>query len=267
MKNNALRLIKPMLLVSIFIFVHAGQLQAALVVNPARPITAMVTVNPIIVSDNDGANTATFFGDASQQTTIEEFIDTIWAQAGIDVNFLAPTSWNNTFANWGSGGPPDNGGNSRPSSDLNTIIGDADAAGIVHPNPSVINMFFVHIPAGFSLLGQNSAAGLAKLDGNGITQFVGSNLLSFPAGREGIASVVAHEIGHNLGLPHITESENLMQSAGSSNPGERLNADQIQTALSSPLSVPVSVPVPAALWLFASGLLVLIRFRSRERLI
>ena len=69
----------------------------------------------------------------------------------------------------------------------------------------------------------NSAAGLAFVGGNGITAYVGSNLLTFQSGLEAIASVIAHEIGHNLGLPHIVEAENLMQAGGSPNEGERLN--------------------------------------------
>lgn len=34
---------------------------AVLVVNPAQPITDVVTVQPIIVSDNGGVNTANYF--------------------------------------------------------------------------------------------------------------------------------------------------------------------------------------------------------------
>ena len=102
------------------------------------------------------------------------FIDDIWAQAGIDINFLSPNSWDNTFANWGAGGPPDNGGNQRPNSDLDMIETLSGPAGVRSPNPNVINMFFVRIAAGFGLLGPNFAAGLAERPGNDITQYVGN---------------------------------------------------------------------------------------------
>ncbi len=74
------------------------------------------------------------------------------------------------------------------------------------------------------------------------------------------ASVVSHEIGHNPGLGHLVELENLM---GSGSGGQRLNAGQITTALASNFSVAV-VPVPPALLLFLSGLGVL-GFYKRKR--
>lgn len=236
---------------------------SALIVNSAQPVTDVVTVQPIIVSDNDGANTANFFGDSSQQSAIKGFIDTIWAQAGIDVNFLNVNTWDNTFANWGTDGPTTTiGSGVRPESDLNQIVTNGTTAGVTHTNPNVINMFFVRIAAGFGLLGDNSAAGLATLDGNGVTQYVGTNLLGFDSGRETIASVVAHEIGHNLGLDHNSLTENLL----SQEHGQRLNSDQTTIALNSNLSVPVSaVPVPPAVILFLSGLDVVSWFGRRRQ--
>lgn len=236
---------------------------AALITNPAQAITQTVTIQPIIVSDNSGGNTANFFGTLTQQVSIEGLIDDIWAQAGIDVNFLAPSAWNNTFANWGAGGAPNNGNNRRPSSDLSTIRNNAISAGVAHANSNVINMFFVNIPAGFDLLSTNQAAGLAFISANGITQYVGSNLLGFLGGQEAIAGVVAHEIGHNLGLNHLNEFENLMQSGGV---GDRLNSIQIAIALRSNLSVVTAIPLPTALWFFSSGLLGLISISKSRKL-
>lgn len=229
---------------------------AALVLNPSLAITEVVNVQAIIVSDDSGANTAEFFGSGAQQAIIESFVDDIWAQAGIDINFLPTNTWNSSFANSGSGSATV----TRPTSDLSTIVADGASAGVASADPNVINMYFVNIAAGFNLLSENSAAGLGILGGNGITQYVGSNLLSFTGGQEVIAGVVAHEIGHNLGLGHVAEFENLMDSG---NAGQRLNSAQISMALDSNFSVAV-VPVPPALMLFLSGL-GLLGFYRRKR--
>ncbi len=255
-KQVKCHLVKNAIAGALFFIGSVSSASAALVTNSALAITDVVNIQTIIVSDDSGANTAEFFGNSAQQSIIEGFIDDIWAQAGIDINFLPSNSWNSSLANSGSGTLTD----TRPTSDLNSIVADGAAAGVASTNPDVINMYFVNIAAGFTLLSENTAAGLAFVDGNGITQYVGTNLLSFTGGQEVIASVVAHEIGHNLGLDHLTEVENLLDSGSA---GQRLNSAQISTALASNFSVAV-VPVPPALLLFLSGLGVL-GFYKRKR--
>lgn len=188
------------------------------------PITQAVTVQPIVVSNDDGSNTAEYFGNTTQQAIIHDLIDQIWAQAGIDIEWLSPNYWNNTFANIGNG-------SSRPTSDLGTVTSSGDSAGVGHSDPLVLDLYFVEISAGFSNLGENYANGLAYVDGNGSTIHVGDNLVSFSGGREVIARVVAHEIGHNLGLNHVATTNNLMAD------GELLSSSQVTTSLASDFSV------------------------------
>ncbi|MGR8920283.1 MAG: zinc-dependent metalloprotease family protein [Gammaproteobacteria bacterium] len=237
--------------------------QAALVVNPPAPITHVLNVQPIIVSDDDGSNTAEYFGNAAQQTEIESLIDVIWSQAGIDVEFLAPNHWNSTFANEGAPGLMD----PRPLDDIGSIVTLANLDGVTNADPSVINIYFVNIAAGFGMRDENTVAGLAFVGGNGITQYVGSNLLDSMSDREVVASVVAHELGHNLGLDHILSPQNLMQEAGSPNRGERISTaqtafileeSQFVQAVEQPAPVPKAVPLPplaAALLAAALGVL------------
>jgi hypothetical protein len=207
---------------------------AALIVNAARPITDRVNVNLIGVADDDGSDsTAGTFGTATQQAEVFSFVDVIYAQAGVDVEFtFRPGTYNSSFARIGTPGNND----PRPQSDLSTIRTSAAAGGVLSPDANTLNVFLVSIVPGFSQLSANSSAGLASINANGITYYGGATLVGFTAGREVLASVLAHEIGHNLGLDHVNIVENLMTS---NSDGERLNESQIATILASRFSITV----------------------------
>ena len=134
--------------------------------------------------------------------------------------------YNNTFAFQGTAGS-----GTRPQNDLGTILTNArNQGGILNPSSTVIDMFFVNVTPGFTPLSENTTAGLANIARNGITVFVGDNLLTFQNGLDIVASVVAHEIGHNFGLNHTADgSANLM--AGSNGQSQQLTIDQISTVL------------------------------------
>lgn len=202
----------------------------------AVDISHVVTIQPIVVSNTNGSQTAGYFGNATQKAIIEDLIDMVWAQAGIDIDWLQPRTWNNSYANFGNGSSTQ----ARPSSDLSWITSQGDTAGVGNSNPLVLDMYFVEIAAGFRQLPNNYANGLAFLGGNGSTLHIGDDLLTFASGREVIARVVAHEIGHNLGLAHVSDPPNLMDD------GERLNSSQVATARNSQFAIPLpenSAPV------------------------
>ncbi len=79
--------------------------------------------------------------------------------------------------------------------------------GIMHPNPSVINMFFVNVVPGWNLKTPNWVNGVGNIGANGIAIFLGSSVSAEHAGHW-----IAHELGHNLGLAHTDPVDNLMLS-------------------------------------------------------
>jgi hypothetical protein len=194
---------------------------AALVTNPPRPIAYRVNIQLIDTALDDGSSPATVLGDDTQRADIEAKVDTIWAQAGIDINFLPNVvQYNNTFAYQGLGG-------TRPDSDLSQIINSAGATpGILNPDPTVIDMFFVGVTPGWPPEGSNWINGLSNIGANGISEHMGSTVPLTDHGRELAAHWISHEIGHNLGLFHTADgSQNLMN--GPTRTTEQLTADQI----------------------------------------
>ena len=185
----------------------------------AADVSRRITVQPIIVSNNNGSNTAEFFGNAEQEATIKRLIDEIFLQADVDIEWEVATAWNNTFANIGNS-------STRPTSDLNTIVTNGDNAGVGNSNPLIIDAYFVEISPGFSNQSDNVANGLAFVDANGTTIHVGDNLPTFASGQEVVASVVAHELGHNFGLEHTDVIDNLLFTGNAPSTGNDLTAAQ-----------------------------------------
>ena len=204
---------------------------ADVTLSAANALTAreQVIVRPIIVSNDSGGNTSEFFGNTTQENDVKDLVDSIYAQADIDIVWQSERFWNNTFANVGNGG-------TRPTSDLNTIVNLGDDQGIGSSDPRVIDMYFLEIVPGFNDLGENFANGLAFLSASGIGVHIGDNLVSFAAGREVISRVVAHEIAHNLGLDHVDNANNLLDEHAN---GTNITTAQRNQMLASDFSQPL----------------------------
>lgn len=190
-----------------------------------------ITIRPVILSNSNGSNSAEFFGNDSQEAEVKMLIDEIFAQADIDVVFEQERRWNNSFANVGN-----SGGGVRPTSDLQTIVQNGDAGGFGSSDSRVIDVYFVEVAPGFDDLGENFVNGLAFISASGVGLHVGDNLAGSQAGREIIARVFAHEVGHNLGLEHVDGPNNLMSEQ---NGNTALTQAQVNEIRDSEFAVPV----------------------------
>jgi len=199
---------------------------------PSGNIREVITVQPIIASNSDGSNTAEFFGNAAQEADIKRRIDEIFATANVDIEFLPARRVNDTSINLGS-----NTSGTRAGSDLNQIVSNGDARGLGSPDRNVIDLYFVEQVPGFAQVGESVANGLAFVGSSGIAIQIGDNLPETAGGRNVIAEVTAHEIGHNLGLQHLEVDGNLLAPGGFGDGGSDLNNDQVTMILNSPLSV------------------------------
>jgi len=236
-----------------------GAARAQLIVNSPEPITKSFLVQVVDTAADDGTTPAPLFGAPSQQAAIFSAVNTIWAQAGIQVQFeFLSGTWNNSFALMGTAG----NNSPRPSGDLSTIVGDAFNDSALKLDSNANQLYMLQIVPTFSQAGSSTVNGFSFTGLDGMTLFVGSSLPTTTAGQDVAGSILAHEIGRNLGLPtDTTDNQDLMNPGGSG--GELLTSSQITAARDSQFLT--SVPEPSVAGLLAAGVLLLIRRRRGLR--
>ena len=210
---------------------------------------SMIMIQPIQVCDDTGFSCAN-----AGQELFAEAGNTIWAQAGLSLDFLNFTTFNSTL---------------YQNLNESTAASFGGLTGLGHgqnDNPLVIDLWFVR-----SIFG---AYGEGWLGGNGIA--IGDNVFS-----EGRLDTIAHELGHNLGLDHYSTSDYtlyLMAAGGvrttpgslsqitPGSPGtDRLSSIEIATALSSPFVLDSPVPETATIALTFTVLALFAGFGLKSR--
>ena len=192
---------------------------------PAVSAIERVAVQPIIVADDDGTNRANFLG----RGTLFEWVNDITAQANIQVVFLNDVQYDNSFANRGNGGP-------RSVDELTQIVAEGDQAGVGHPNPGVIDAYFVSLAPGQENAEEDEVQGYGLFDTAGIAIQIGADTLDDIFGHREIARVIAREIGRNLGLVDQFNAEANLQFRDGT--GFNLNPMQRDIMLESVISRP-----------------------------
>lgn len=234
------------------------------------PISRQVSIRAIDLCDDAGANCADL-------NTYEAAADAIWAQAGIDFQFLPTLKWNNSAFL-----APDYsiGDELKLFAVGATAFGDATIDGI-------LNMYFVKdlLPTN-SLYGEGCGAPIfVGFCGTAIGIVINTTLVNAFNGGLGRIDTVAHEVGHVLGLTHYdfgagdNVPDNLMTSGPYRTPAEtladiapgglaldKLTDSQIEHANFSAFVKDIAgpVPEPASLALLGAALAALVWQRRRS---
>lgn len=192
---------------------------------PAEPTAPadrghVLLVQPVILCDDDG-------GQPARHALPKTLVDQAYTKADLEFLYLDPVRWNNGKA-------------LRGEINLNTIVKQGHANGMISTDPRIVTLLFVSAvdgnpgPLGRGLQGGNICFIALGPDGK----------MKDPAER---AFVVGHEIGHCLGLHHTVDDPNVPDDVPNLQGGgpydkrlaaEALHPTQVKTVLASPLSMP-----------------------------
>lgn len=189
----------------------------------AKPQPYVLMIQPIVTRGDDGTHPA-------PTALPEQLVDSVYSRAGIDFLFLEPLYYNSTAARDGL-------------INLDEICRTAQSEGMIKGQGDIVNMFFVNKVDGIS-----GPLGRGMMYGNITFIALGDSSHAAPDHEFMQAFVIAHEVGHNLGLQHAIDDPlvpdslpNIMGDGAFEdriNPCNSLNKHQIEQIRTSQLVHP-----------------------------
>ena len=212
------------LVVLIVLILHSNLVLSNNEINEQQPF--VIIVQPIVMQGDDGKNPASM-------AIPEDLVDKAYQRAGVDFYFLEPLFYNNTKARDGL-------------INLDQIVKMATKDGFIRGQGDIVNMFFVNtVDGNKGPLGRGMMGGSLTFIALGDVRERDADI-SQQKYME--AFVIAHEVGHNLGLKHAVNDENVpdnepnIQGGGDFSeridPKNSLNDYQIKELKKSPLVRP-----------------------------
>ena len=181
----------------------------------------VIIIQPIVIQSDIGEEPA-------KMNLSEELVNKAYSKANIDFHYLEPLFYNNTKARDGE-------------INLDSIVKLSKRDNILKGQNDIINMFFVN-----AIDGHQGPTGRGMMNGNIVFIALGDeNNTNAEKQTSMEAFVIAHEVGHNLGLKHVVDDDNIIDSLPNIqgdgefkdriDPKNSLNPYQINEIYKSPL--------------------------------